>query len=123
APSPLSAATSRADLHARPRPTLRLRPARRSPLGLAARHRPHPRPPLLAHLPFPQKTGDGPGSRPMKQPGPDTVDALLYDFGGVIIEVDFERVFARWSELSGVPIAQVKERFTHGEEYNAHECG
>ena len=59
----------------------------------------------------------------MKQPGPDTVDALLYDFGGVIIEIDFERVFARWSELSGVPKAQVKAGFKHGEEYDAHERG
>lgn len=59
----------------------------------------------------------------MKRPGPDTIDALLYDFGGVVIEIDFERVFARWSELSGVPIEAIKARFTHGEEYNAHECG
>ena len=51
------------------------------------------------------------------------VDALLYDFGGVIIEIDFDRVFARWSGLSGVPFDTVKARFRHGEEYNAHERG
>jgi FMN phosphatase YigB (HAD superfamily) len=59
----------------------------------------------------------------MKQPGREDIDALLYDFGGVIIEVDFDRVFARWSELSGLPMEQVKARFRHGEEYNAHERG
>jgi glucose-1-phosphatase len=53
----------------------------------------------------------------------DDIDALLYDFGGVIIEIDFDRVFARWSELSGVPFEEVKARFAHGEEYNAHERG
>lgn len=52
------------------------------------------------------------------------VEALLYDFGGVVIAIDFDRVFARWSELSGVPVAKVKERFMHhGPEYEAHECG
>lgn len=51
------------------------------------------------------------------------VDALLYDFGGVIIEIDFDRVFARWAELAGVPFEQVKSRFRHGDAYNAHEKG
>lgn len=54
---------------------------------------------------------------------PGTVEVLLYDFGGVIIEIDFDRVFARWSELSGVPFEQVKARFRHEDEYNAHERG
>ena len=51
------------------------------------------------------------------------IDALLYDFGGVVIEIDFERVFARWSELSGIPVAEVKARFKHDESYDAHERG
>ena len=55
---------------------------------------------------------------------PHDVDALLYDFGGVIIEIDFDRVYGRWSELSGVPFDDVKARFQHhGDEYYAHECG
>ncbi|HUP96896.1 MAG TPA: HAD-IA family hydrolase [Usitatibacter sp.] len=48
---------------------------------------------------------------------------LLFDFGGVLIEIDFERVFARWAELAGVPVAQVKQRFDHGEAYQQHERG
>ncbi|HUP29233.1 MAG TPA: HAD-IA family hydrolase [Usitatibacter sp.] len=53
----------------------------------------------------------------------DEIDALLFDFGGVIIAIDFDRVFARWAELAGVPFAQVKERFSHGEAYQQHERG
>lgn len=53
----------------------------------------------------------------------DEIDALLFDFGGVIIEIDFDRVFARWAELARVPFAQVKERFSHGEAYQRHERG
>jgi FMN phosphatase YigB (HAD superfamily) len=56
-------------------------------------------------------------------PRKEDIDALLYDFGGVIIAIDFERVFARWSELSGIPVDEIKTRFVHGEEYEAHECG
>ena len=51
------------------------------------------------------------------------VDALLFDLGGVLIEIDFDRVFARWAELAGVPFAQLKPRFEHGTAYREHECG
>lgn len=51
------------------------------------------------------------------------VDALLFDFGGVIIEIDFDRVFARWAQHAGVRAAQVKERFSHGAAYQGHERG
>ena len=51
------------------------------------------------------------------------VEALLFDFGGVLIEIDFDRVFERWAELAGVPVAQVKSRFEHGSAYEAHERG
>lgn len=57
------------------------------------------------------------------RPGPGDVDAILYDFGGVIIEIDFDRIFARWAELAGVPIERVKSRFSHGEAYRRHERG
>ena len=48
---------------------------------------------------------------------------LLFDFGGVLIEIDFDRVFARWAELAAVEPAQVKARFDHGEAYQQHERG
>jgi FMN phosphatase YigB (HAD superfamily) len=50
-------------------------------------------------------------------------DALLFDFGGVIAEIDFGRVMSHWAEAAGVPVAQVRDRFSHGEAYQRHECG
>jgi putative hydrolase of the HAD superfamily len=54
---------------------------------------------------------------------PQPVQALLFDFGGVLIEIDFDRVFERWAGLAGVPAVQVKSRFEHGAAYEAHERG
>ena len=50
-------------------------------------------------------------------------EVLLFDFGGVLIEIDFDRVFARWAELAGIDAALVKQRFDHGEPYQRHERG
>jgi glucose-1-phosphatase len=55
--------------------------------------------------------------------GPGEIDALLFDFGGVLIEISFDRVFARWADLAGVDVELVKGRFTHGESYQGHERG
>jgi putative hydrolase of the HAD superfamily len=57
------------------------------------------------------------------RPGPRDIDAILYDFGGVIIEIDFDWIFARWAELARVPLERVKGRFSHGEAYRRHERG
>lgn len=51
------------------------------------------------------------------------LDAILYDFGGVIVEIDFDWIFGRWAELAGVPMERVKGRFSHGEAYQRHERG
>jgi glucose-1-phosphatase len=56
-------------------------------------------------------------------PQPHEIDALLYDFGGVLIEIDFDWIFERWAELAGVPFEQVKGRFKHGGAYRRHERG
>jgi putative hydrolase of the HAD superfamily len=53
----------------------------------------------------------------------EPVEALLFDMGGVLIEIDFDRVFQRWAGLAGVPFEQVKSRFEHGAAYEAHERG
>ena len=55
--------------------------------------------------------------------GPGDVDALLFDFGGVLIEISFDRVFARWADLAGVDFERVRDRFSHGEAYQTHERG
>lgn len=51
------------------------------------------------------------------------VDAMLFDFGGVIIEIDFDRVFARWAQLAHADAARVKARFSHGDAYQRFEIG
>jgi FMN phosphatase YigB (HAD superfamily) len=56
-------------------------------------------------------------------PGPSTIDAIVYDFGGVIVNIDFDWVFQRWAELGNVPMEQVKRGFTHGSAYQRHERG
>lgn len=39
----------------------------------------------------------------------------IFDMGNVIIDIDFNRVFDKWSELSGTPSEQIKSRFTFWE--------
>lgn len=50
-------------------------------------------------------------------------DALLFDLGGVIVDIDFRRVFDAWSAYSGVPSATLGARFTQDAHYERHERG
>ena len=47
----------------------------------------------------------------------------IFDMGNVIIDIDFNRVFAVWGKLSGVPLANIKSNFTAGETFKLHERG
>jgi putative hydrolase of the HAD superfamily len=51
----------------------------------------------------------------------EDIDALLFDFGGVLGAIDFARVIARWADLSGRSHEHIRERFSHGEDYERHE--
>ena len=51
------------------------------------------------------------------------VHALLFDFGGVIVEIDFNRAFEIWGAHSGVPAAVIRSRFSFDAFYRAHERG
>ncbi|HLN07847.1 MAG TPA: HAD family phosphatase [Xanthobacteraceae bacterium] len=53
----------------------------------------------------------------------NTVEALLFDLGGVVIEIDFDRVFARWAEHSGCDPSRFRARFPDGTGYEHHERG
>ncbi len=53
----------------------------------------------------------------------EPVEALLFDFGNVVVDVDFGRVTARWAEHAGCPAEHVRRRFTHDEAYKRHERG
>jgi putative hydrolase of the HAD superfamily len=52
-----------------------------------------------------------------------SADALLFDLGGVVIDIDFERAFAHWASCAGCDAALLRERFTQDEPYRRHEIG
>ncbi len=54
---------------------------------------------------------------------PDSVDALLFDLGGVVIEIDFDRVLARWALHARRDLATIKGRFALDHDYQRHERG
>jgi putative hydrolase of the HAD superfamily len=49
--------------------------------------------------------------------------AVLFDLGGVVLDIDFERALAAWARHSRLPPAQLRERFRMDETYRAHETG
>jgi len=52
-----------------------------------------------------------------------SIDALLFDLGGVVIEIDFGRVFARWAAVAGRPVETIAARFSMDAAYERHERG
>jgi putative hydrolase of the HAD superfamily len=52
-----------------------------------------------------------------------SVDALLFDFGNIVVDIDFNRVFEAWAGAAGVPATVIAERFSFDAAYEAHECG
>lgn len=50
-------------------------------------------------------------------------DAIIFDLGGVIIDVDFKRVFAAWAQTAGIDAAPLHRRFEADEVYQRHERG
>jgi glucose-1-phosphatase len=53
----------------------------------------------------------------------ESVDALLFDLGGVVIDIDFRRCFQRWAEASGTGIDHIASRFEFDTAYERHERG
>jgi glucose-1-phosphatase len=49
--------------------------------------------------------------------------ALLFDLGGVVIEIDFGRAFTRWATRAGVPADTIRSRFSFDDAYEQHERG
>lgn len=52
-----------------------------------------------------------------------TVDAIVFDLGGVLLDIDFRRAFAAWAAAGGVPAGAIAARFTVDEACCAHERG
>jgi putative hydrolase of the HAD superfamily len=51
------------------------------------------------------------------------VRALLFDLGGVLIDIDFDRAFALWASISALSREEIKRRFRFDEPYQLHERG
>ena len=54
---------------------------------------------------------------------PENVRALVFDLGGVIIDINFDRVLQIWAEYGQVAVATLKSRFSFDESYRGHERG
>jgi putative hydrolase of the HAD superfamily len=55
-----------------------------------------------------------------KQP---MVDALLLDFGGVLVSIDFSLAFESWAQAANVAAESIVARFAFDAAYQAHERG
>lgn len=51
------------------------------------------------------------------------IEALLFDLGGVLIELDWNRVFEHWASCCGADAAALRGRFSFDEPYERHEVG
>ncbi len=51
------------------------------------------------------------------------VDAFLFDFGGVLVEIDFGQVLAHWAGSARVDAAALQARFRMDDFYVQHEIG
>jgi glucose-1-phosphatase len=52
-----------------------------------------------------------------------TVDALLFDLGGVVFEIDFGRAVASWAAAARVSAETLRARFAFDAAYERHERG
>ena len=52
-----------------------------------------------------------------------SVEALLFDLGGVVIQIDFARAVRAWADAAGVPASELSKRFSLDAAYEAHERG
>ena len=54
---------------------------------------------------------------------PPPVRAVLFDLGGVLLDIDFDRALAAWSPYSRLPPEAVRARFAFDEPFRHHETG
>jgi FMN phosphatase YigB (HAD superfamily) len=50
-------------------------------------------------------------------------EALLFDLGGVLIDIDFGRAIAAWAPYSALPADVLRQSFSHDLHYERHERG
>jgi glucose-1-phosphatase len=61
----------------------------------------------------------------MNQPplSPGDADALLFDLGRVVLDIDFNRTLGAWAQHAACEPAQLAQRFLRDELYHQHEKG
>ena len=59
----------------------------------------------------------------MPQPLVPATRAVLFDLGGVILSIDFERALAAWTPHSRLPAQRLRETFCWDEPFRQHETG
>lgn len=52
-----------------------------------------------------------------------TVEAIVFDLGGVLVDVDIRRGLGRWAAAARVPVEALVSRWKRDEAYCAHERG
>ena len=52
-----------------------------------------------------------------------SINAAIFDLGGVVFNISFERTFARWFALTGVPVQWIKDNVWCDEVYERFERG
>jgi HAD superfamily hydrolase (TIGR01509 family) len=50
-------------------------------------------------------------------------EAFLFDLGGVVLDIDFNRAIAAWAPYSALPADVLRKRFRHDLQYERHERG
>jgi putative hydrolase of the HAD superfamily len=55
--------------------------------------------------------------------GVSSTEALLFDLGGVVFSIDFERALSYWASCAGVPVEEIRVRYRVDESYERHERG
>jgi FMN phosphatase YigB (HAD superfamily) len=54
---------------------------------------------------------------------PNSADALLFDLGRVVLDIDFNRALACWADHAGCAPSELAARFVREESYRHHEVG
>ena len=54
---------------------------------------------------------------------PGAADALLFDLGRVVLDIDFNKALSCWAGHAGCEVAHLVRRFTRDEAYHRHETG
>lgn len=52
-----------------------------------------------------------------------SIRALLFDLGGVLVEIDWDRAFRHWADHAGADADQLRARFSFDPHYERHERG